>query len=77
MNVLKSKDFSDLSIAQWCLIFAHLPRDWHIRTCFREELFRLLFHCDGVVGAIEHLETEAALLDGEIADLTEIAGIDI
>ena len=77
MHVLKPKDFSDLSVTQRRIIVAQLPRDWHARTRFSKEISRLLCHGDGVVGAVEHLEAEAALLDGQVANLTEIAGVDI
>jgi hypothetical protein len=77
MNVLKSKYFSNLSVAQRCLIFAHLPRDRHARTRFSKEFFCFLGHGDGIVGTVEHLEAQTALLDSKIADLTEIAGIDV
>jgi hypothetical protein len=75
MNVLKSKDFSNLSVAQRRLVFAHLPPGLHARTRFSEEVFRF-FLSRGVVGAVENPEAETTLLDGEVADLTEIAGID-
>lgn len=72
MDILKLKDFSDLSITQRRLIITHLPGDWHARTRFGEEVFCFLCHGNGVVGAVEHLKPQIALLDGKVANLTEI-----
>jgi hypothetical protein len=42
-----------------------------------QELFCRLLDCDGVIRAVEDLESEIGFLDAEVADLAEVARIDV
>ena len=78
MRVLESQHLADLPIAQRRLVLAHLPRELGVRNLLGQELRgRDVAHGDGVVGRVEDLEAQAVLFDAQVADLAEVAGVDV
>ena len=71
MNIFISQYLSDLPITQRRLIFPPLPRDLRIRTLLRQELLsRHPLDRNRIVRSIEHLQTQPALLDCQITNLS-------
>jgi hypothetical protein len=78
MDILVSKDFSDLPIAQWRLILSHFSRDLRPRTFLCQKFFgRHSPNCNGVIRRVKYLESNPALLDCQVTNLTKVSGIDI
>jgi hypothetical protein len=78
MNILVSQHLPDLPIAQRRLILPHLPRNLRIRTLLCQELLRCHpLDRNRIVGSIEDLESQPALFDRQVTDLSQVSGIDI
>lgn len=77
MDILKSKNLSDLPVAQRRLVLSQLAGDLDVWVVLSQELLGRTLDGDGVVGSIEDLEAKPALLDGQVTDLTEVTGVDV
>lgn len=77
MHILESQNISDFLVAQRGFIFLKLPRVLRSWAMLVQELLGSSLHRDGVVGCIEHLESQSALLDSQIANLTKVSGVDV
>ena len=77
MNILITEHFPNLPVAQGCFVFPHFPGDLRSRMILLQKVLGSPFHGDSIVGRIENLETQPALLDRKVADLAEITGINV
>lgn len=74
---LETKHLLDLPIAQRRLPLVHLARDGRVRRILLEKLLGGECSRDGIIGSIEDLEAEVVFLHAQVANLAEIAGIDV
>jgi hypothetical protein len=77
MLLLEAQHLPNLTVAQRRLPLAHLPRNWSVGTVLLEELPSRERRGDGVVGRVEHLESQPILLHTQIADLTEVSRVNV
>ena len=77
MLLLELQHLPDLPITQRRLPLAHLPRHLRPGIVLRQELPRRHSSGDGIVGRVEDLEAQAILAYREMADLTQIPGVDV
>lgn len=77
MHILKSQNLSDLTITQRRLILSHLAGHLGLRIVLCQEFLRLLPNRNCVIRGIENLKAEPVLLDRQIANLTQVTGINI
>lgn len=72
---LEAQDLSDFAIAQRRLKLAHLTGDGRVWARLLQILLSWNRSSNGIVRGIENLKAQAILLDAQIADLTQVAGI--
>jgi hypothetical protein len=77
MHVPESQNFSDLSITQRRFILSHLARNLSLRIVLCQKLLRGLLNRDCVIRGIEDLKAKSVLLDCQVTDLPQIAGVNI
>lgn len=77
MLFLETQHVFDLLVGQRRLPLAHLPRDLGVRRRLGQELLRRHRGGDGVVGGVEDLEPQPVPPDAEVADLAEVARVDV
>ncbi|ENN85694.1 hypothetical protein RHSP_09762 [Rhizobium freirei PRF 81] len=74
---LETENLTDLAVGQEALIFTDLAHEGDIRKMLGGKFTRRRIGRYRIIRSIEHLETETALFDTEMNDLTEIASVDI
>lgn len=77
MFFLEAQDLSDLAITQRRLKLAHLAGDRCIRAHLLQVLLSRHRSSYGIVSCVEDFKAQAILLDAQIADLTQVAGINV
>ena len=77
MHVLIPQHLPDLAITERGFPLAHFPRDLRARTRLLEELLRRDRRRDGVVRRVEDLEAQARLRHTQVADLAQVARVDV
>ena len=77
MHILVTEHLAYLSVAQRSLILSHLSCDLRSWIILGQEFFCRSLDSDGIIRGVENLESETALLDCEVADLSKITSIDI
>lgn len=77
MLLLETQHLPDLPVAQRRLVLAQLPRDLGPGRQLLQRLLRRHGRSDVIVRGIEHFPPQPVLLDAQVADLAQIAGIDI
>ena len=77
MHVLVAQHLPNLPITQRSLPLAHLARDLHARTRLLQKLHSRHPSRDRIVRRIKNLEAQAISLDAAVANLAEIARVDV
>ena len=77
MHLLESQNFSDLSITQRRFILSHLARNLGLRIVLCQKLLCGLLNRDCVICGIEDLKAESVLLDCQVTDLPQVAGVNV
>ena len=77
MLLLKPQHLSNLPITQRRLPLPHLPRNLHIRTILLQKFHRRHSRRNSIISSIENLKPHPILLDRQIADLAQVASVDV
>ncbi|KAI7506393.1 UDP-glucose 4-epimerase [Hortaea werneckii] len=77
MFLLEAQHLADLAVAHGRLIFAHLTPDRRVGLEALEDGLDGLLGGGGGVGGVEDLEAQAVLLDAKVADLAQVARVDV
>lgn len=77
MLFLETQHLPDLAITQRRLKLTHLSSDGRIRSYFLQVLFSRCRSGNSIVSSIENLKAQTILFDAQIADLTQVAGVNV
>ena len=73
----EAQHLADFPVGKRSLVAHHRPLQRNLGNVFFQELGSGFFRGNGIVYRVENLETKAILLDAEMDDLAQIAGVDI
>jgi hypothetical protein len=77
MFFLETQHLSNLAIAQRGFKLAHLASNRCIRTHLLQVLLSGCSGGNGIIGSVENLKAQAILFDAQIADLAQVAGVNV
>ena len=77
MLFLEAQHLSNLTITQRRLKLTHLARNGRIRSYLLQILLSRCCRSNSIISSIENLKAQAILFDAQIADLTQVTGVNV